>query len=72
VRVDYSVVSDQPTRKVTKMLREAGWAAGESVGSHTKWLGPNGTTFSLPDGHRQISPGVFRNLTKAMRKDRER
>jgi len=51
------------------MLRAAEWAAGITVGSHTKWTGPNGTSFSLPDGHREISPGVYRNLLKAMKED---
>ena len=50
------------------MLRAADWVAGETVGSHTKWTG-NGTPFSLPDGHREISPGVYRNLLKAMKED---
>jgi len=51
------------------MLRKAGWTPGNTVGSHTKWHAPNGTTFELPDGHRQISPGVYRNLLKAMKED---
>lgn len=63
------MVSEQPTRKVTKMLRNAGWVAVRTVGSHTIWEGPNGTTFSLPDGHSTISPGVYRNLLKAMKED---
>jgi predicted RNA binding protein YcfA (HicA-like mRNA interferase family) len=66
------MVSEQPTRKVTRELRDLGWKAGESVGSHTKWYGPNGTTFSLPDGHRMISPGVYRKLLAAMEEDRRR
>jgi predicted RNA binding protein YcfA (HicA-like mRNA interferase family) len=64
------MVSEQSTRSVLRMLRAANWTAGETVGSHTKWTGPNGTSFSLPDGHRQVSPGVYRNLLKAMREDK--
>jgi hypothetical protein len=30
---------------------------------------PDGTSFSLPDGHRQISPGVYRKLLAAMKED---
>lgn len=63
------MVSEQDTRKVVKALRAAGWVPGHKVGSHTKWIGPNGTTFPLPDGHRTVSPGVYRNLLKAMKED---
>jgi predicted RNA binding protein YcfA (HicA-like mRNA interferase family) len=63
------MVSEQPTRKVVKALRAAGWEPHGTQGSHTRWVGPNGTTFSLPDGHRQISPGVYRKLLTAMKED---
>jgi hypothetical protein len=39
------------------------------VGSHTTWAGPNGTTFSLPDGHIRVSSGVYRKLLAAMKED---
>lgn len=51
------------------MLRDAQWAEGNTVGSHTKWHGPNGSTFSLPDGHKNISPGVYQKLLKTMKED---
>lgn len=60
------MVSDQPTRKVVRMMRDAGWSALRTVGSHTVWQSPTGVTFTLPDGHRTISPGVYRKLLKAM------
>jgi predicted RNA binding protein YcfA (HicA-like mRNA interferase family) len=63
------MVSEQPTRKVLQALRAAGWQPGETRGSHTRWTGPNGTTFTVPDGHRQISAGVYRRLLAAMRED---
>lgn len=63
------MVSEQPTRKVVKLLKGAGWRAVRTVGSHTTWKGPGGTSFSLPDGHRQISPGVYTKLLKALRED---
>jgi predicted RNA binding protein YcfA (HicA-like mRNA interferase family) len=66
------MVSEQPSRTVVRRLRAAGWVRGNPVGSHTKWRGPNGTTFTLPDGHRFISPGVYRNLLKAMKEDESR
>ena len=63
------MVSEQPTRKVIKSLKDAGWSSGRTVGSHTMWVGPNGTQFPLPDGHKTISPGVYRNLLKAIADD---
>ena len=66
------VVSEQPTRRVIRLLSRAGWMHISSVGSHSKWRGPNGTTFTLPDGHRVISPGVYRALLAAMKEDEGR
>lgn len=63
------MAGEQPTRKVLRELRAAGWRPGRTEGSHTQWTGPNGTTFSLPDGHTRISPGVYRKLQAAMRED---
>lgn len=60
------MTSDQPTRKVTKMLRDAGWTPTRTTGSHTTWTSPTGATYSLPDGHRTISPGVYRKLLKKL------
>ncbi|MDQ1113918.1 putative RNA binding protein YcfA (HicA-like mRNA interferase family) [Microbacterium testaceum] len=60
------MVSEQPTPKVVKMMRKAGWTPLRTVGSHTVWESPEGAKFTLPDGHRTISPGVYRNLLKAM------
>lgn len=38
-----------------------------SDGSHTKYGCPCGShTFSLPDGHKTISPGVVRKARKAL------
>lgn len=66
------MVSEQPTRKVTRALKNAKWEPIRTVGSHTVWEGPNGTTCSLPDGHNTISPGVYRKLLKAMKEDETR
>lgn len=60
------MVSEQPTRKVVKQMRDAGWMPLRTVGSHTVWQSPAGATFTLPDGHRTISPGVYRKLLKAL------
>ncbi len=63
------MVSEQPTRKVVRLLKQSGWQPIRSVGSHTTWEGPGRTTFTLPDGHKTISPGVYRNLLKALDED---
>ncbi|WP_443193200.1 type II toxin-antitoxin system HicA family toxin [Microbacterium sp. KHB019] len=63
------MVSEQPTRRVIRVLKRSGWRPLRTVGSHTTWEGPNGTAFTLPDGHKTISPGVYRNLLKAMDED---
>jgi len=52
------------------MLRAAGWLPGKTVGSHTKWHRPNGLTFSVPDGHKKISPGVMGQIEKALEEDK--
>lgn len=56
------MVSEQPTTRVVKILKKAGWVPLRVVGSHTIWQSPSGTRFSLPDGHKTISPGVYRKL----------
>jgi len=59
------MVSEEPTRKVTKRLRDAGFAPVRTVGSHTVWQ--NGSVkVTVPDGHRTISPGVVRQINKAI------
>lgn len=61
------MVAEQPTRKMVQSFKGAGWFAGKTVGSHTKWHCPcSRHTFSLPDGHRSISPGVVRKAIKAL------
>lgn len=57
--------SDQPTRKVVKELRQAGFEAMRTTGSHTIWR-KGSVTVSVPDGHRQISAGVYRKVMKAI------
>lgn len=53
------------------MLKRAGWTPIRTVGSHTTWGSPNGSTFTLPDGHRTISPGVYRKLLKTLKEDEQ-
>ncbi|MBN9225611.1 MAG: hypothetical protein ABS63_05660 [Microbacterium sp. SCN 70-27] len=64
------MVSDQPTRRVQKQLRDAGFSAERTSGSHTVWV--NGSiSITVPDGHRTISPGVYRNILKAIKEATE-
>ncbi|MFB7876532.1 type II toxin-antitoxin system HicA family toxin [Nocardia sp. NPDC056064] len=64
------MVSEQPTHKVVKELRTAGFTRTDAKGSHGWWTGPNGLSVSVPDGHRTISPGVYRKILKAIEDDR--
>ena len=64
------MVSDQSTRKVIRMFTDAGWARLRTVGSHSVWQSKSGATVVIPDGHRRISPGVYRNLVKALEADK--
>jgi predicted RNA binding protein YcfA (HicA-like mRNA interferase family) len=55
------VVSEQPTRRVVRELKDAGFIAVRRSGSHTVYV--NGTvSVTVPDGHRMISPGVYRQI----------
>ena len=60
------MVSEEPTRKIVKRLRDAGFAADRTTGSHTVWV--NGSvSISVPDGHKTISPGVVRKVNQAIK-----
>ncbi|WP_146792644.1 type II toxin-antitoxin system HicA family toxin [Agrococcus baldri] len=63
------MVSSQPSRKVKKMLRAAGWIPTTAQGSHTKWRAPSGRSVTVPDGHRSISPGVYRQILRAIEEE---
>ena len=65
------MVSSQPTRKVVKELRSAGFTEDRTAGSHTWWKHPSGVAVAVPDGHREISPGVYRNILAAIKKSEE-
>lgn len=64
------MVSDEPTQKILKELREAGFVAIRTRGSHTWWEHESGIGISVPDGHRRISPGVVRKVRKAIEEAR--
>lgn len=65
------MVSSQPTRKVVRELTDAGFAPDRTAGSHTWWKHPSGVSVAVPDGHREISPGVYRKITKAIKASKE-
>lgn len=66
------MVSEQPTKKVLRELRDAGFAPARSAGSHTMWKHPSGVRVTVPDGRRKISPGVYRKVLKALKEAENR
>lgn len=57
------MVAAQDTRKVVKMLKQAGFSPIRSgSGSHTIWGHADGRKVTVPDGHRTISAGVYRKI----------
>ena len=63
------VVSEQPTRQVVKAFRAAGWRRVRTEGSHSVYGCSCGEhKFTLPDGHREIAPGVVRKAEHALAK----
>jgi predicted RNA binding protein YcfA (HicA-like mRNA interferase family) len=61
------MVSEQPTRKVVRAFKDAGWKRIRTEGSHSVYECSCGQhTFSLPDGHKEISSGVYRKACKAL------
>nr|WP_181715717.1 type II toxin-antitoxin system HicA family toxin [Cryobacterium sp.]QJS06163.1 toxin HicA [Cryobacterium sp.] len=62
------MVTEQPTRKVVKELKAAGFSSVRTVGSHSTWVSADGAVkVTVPDGHRTISPGVYRKILAAMK-----
>ncbi|MGU3438286.1 type II toxin-antitoxin system HicA family toxin [Actinomycetes bacterium M1A6_2h] len=62
------MVSDQPTRTVVKALKAAGFSSVRTVGSHSTWVSVDGRVkVTVPDGHRTISPGVYRKILAAIK-----
>ena len=45
----------------------AGWLHPvDGKGSHTKWSHRSGAQVTVPTGHRTVSPGVVRQVNKAI------
>lgn len=60
------MAKDEKARDVIKRLRAAGFTQTQGKGSHTKWTHPSGVTVVVPTGHPVISPGVVRQVNKAI------
>jgi predicted RNA binding protein YcfA (HicA-like mRNA interferase family) len=61
------MVSEQPTWIVVKAFKDAGWRRVRTEGSHSSYVCACGRhRFTLPDGHRVISPGLVRQVVKAL------
>lgn len=60
------MVSEQPTRKVIRELKDAGFVVVRRNGSHAVYQ--NGSvSVTVPDGHRFISPGVYRQILQKIK-----
>ena len=60
------MVAEQPARKVQRQLRDAGFTPVRARGSHTWWQHPSGTGVAVPDGHKIITPGVYRKIIETI------
>ena len=65
------MVASQQTRKVVAALRAAGFTPDRTVGSHTVWKHASGVSITVPDGHREISPGVYREILAAIKESQK-
>jgi hypothetical protein len=63
------LVSEQTTRKVVKRLLQADFTQAEAKGQ-TKWSHPTGV--HIASGYRTISPGVVRQVNKAIEESEQR
>ena len=66
------MVSAEPTRTVITRLKQAGFTQSDGMGSHTEWIHPSGAKVTVPTGHRTISPGVVRQVNRAIQKSQEK
>ena len=64
--------STEPTRTVVTRLKQAGFTQSDGKGSHTKWIHPSGAKVIVPTGHRTISPGVVRQVNRAIQNSQEK
>ncbi|WP_448222797.1 type II toxin-antitoxin system HicA family toxin [Gordonia iterans] len=61
------MIASQPTRTTVKRLKKAVFTRTDGKGSHATYRCPHGRVpVTVPDGHREISPGVLRKILKAI------
>ena len=61
------MATDEPTRKMTREFKRAGWTELRHDGRHTVYGCPCGQhTFPLPTTHRNVSAGVVAKARKAI------
>jgi len=65
------MAKEEPTRSVTKRLKEAGFTHASTDGRHSRWTHPSGVWVPVPDSHRTISPGVVGKINKAVEDSQE-
>ena len=52
---------------MVQRLLKAGFVKSDGKGSHTRWVHPqSGAYVVVPTGHRKISPGVVRQVNRAI------
>jgi predicted RNA binding protein YcfA (HicA-like mRNA interferase family) len=61
------MVSDEPTRKMLRELRKAGWSVLRNNGRHEMWGCTCGKhSVAVPASHNTISAGVVRSIRTAI------
>ena len=61
------MIAEQPTRKALRDLTKAGWKRKRTIGSHSVWVCRDDEhQVTVPDGHKTISAGVLRQISKAL------
>lgn len=60
------VTKPQKYREMTKKLARLGCTSAEGKGDHEKWFCPCGEHMAVITQTRKISPGVVRNVEKAL------
>ncbi|WP_411815471.1 type II toxin-antitoxin system HicA family toxin [Gordonia sp. SND2] len=63
------MIAPEPSRNIVKRLKAAGFTSRPGKGSHEEFTCSHGRCpVAVPTGHRTISPGVVRQVNKAIEK----
>lgn len=63
------MIAEEPSRTVAKRLKKAGFESRAGRGSHEEFTcAHDNARVSVPTGHKTISPGVVRQVNKAIKK----